>query len=1245
MGGGVGGVRRAGRPGTAAAVAAAVTAAAVAVVAVAVVAVALALAATAGVPPQALAQAPAGGGDGDGLYVFLPDKMIAGVRYEGMVLVDDPPETPLAVHLAIDSSAVFVPDSVAIAPGTNQAIFPVMPSMAGHTNRAITVDAVTVGGLLHSASSEVYSVSEHPTSLLVMGPSAPAGSGLGSGLGPGPGGAPEPAPGAGGNGTGTGAGATLATTQRDVPVKVMLADDHGTPVVAQRDTPVTLAASSAAVLFPSRTGGPDAAGTAEITIPEGRYDADVMVRAGGEGTVYALSDGLETGTMGVSYSPGEVTVRVGVAPDPAASFSEGRYYVWMERDGSLYAPDKVVDVWLTSGAPESVRFEPGLPGSAVPSAAGTGAGAAAAASPAGASCPAPSSSLSHGAVESGAAGPGGGPDGPAGDAGHAGAGEGSFHVPLHGGVARGSVWFGCPSGGQAVLVTAGAADGMAGPSSTGVVVADPPAHPANVVAVAGAGTAAAGNGTKTAEGGGQAGTARGNLNVMAAPDSMRMWVYPETPADTAWAVIGMYGTDAALGGEAPIRLLDSVTVTLTSDGGLEHAQTVTMSGMGAARVTTVPDAIGATATAGGGGGGGDGPLHTGTVLEIPVRVGAHAREHALLAGSMGMAGAEAVFSSSPRYGLEHSVAVTPIPSVLGMHGDIAYVYVADGSGAIADVAGTVDYAAAGLVQSGNSVRDLRMAPEWTGGVTTVSGTHVRDGARLHAYVPGLASGMTDVRASGTQAGVDVWLPERVNTGAEFPVAIHVTGAAGEPLSLVGDPADILVSSEGMAILGTGIGGRVTATDDGWDDRWVERAATRAVASVDGPHEISVISGDMYLDEAAFESFSNDAAGDVSVESATPETIRLGGEIALDLLTGALDDPQVLFGGGLDFEPAPPGEGEGRYVAVPEEPGTYDVTVTVIGEGWRPYTREISYAVEEMVDVSFRALADDGVPLPLSLGLHDPAGDGGGGGGPPAAGIPSGGTATVRPGVYHVAVSLTHEMGTDRTYDLRSMEVNGAGVPFADRFTLHLTGPSDITASYERKIQVEFGVATDWEGEGDGPVPGVGGNGLYRYGDTVTLTAEPGQELFGLVWHLPVEWHGLPGGSLVSDDGLTATFEALDSAAGYVEYEQNYAALLALVAALLVVPVVLVRKRSPEALLDAADALGRLRQRLRPSRVRRGPGRPPIAAGAGGGGSAAVPAGRGAVRGARGPKAGPAAAVRGRLASLVGRIRRGGDDDD
>ena len=1012
--------------------------------------------------------------------------------------------------------------------------------------------------------------------------------------------------------TGSAGGDTVRTITGKVPIRIILVDSAGTPIDAERDTTVHLTSSSSTVRFSAGAGEvPDIA----VQIRAGESAAEATVDVNGDATVYAAAVGLKSDSVVFDHDDRDIEVRMGVAPTPAVQTTIGYYYVWLEKDGALYIPDGTLDVRLSSSDPSRVRFTSDI-----------GAGG----------------EFQYGLMEEG--------------------------------MMRGM--FFAVSEGEAVL--SASVDGY-GSADEDIEVM--PAISGDAVLV------------------------ERTWHKLDTPDTLRLWVFPDVPAARAWGVVGTYTTPfdptrtddpddivasvaprsagvsvVAHGGNVTFRpapppsfssgdgyetasgeraagcdramcpvYADDVFVTVTSDGGLRHAVGVDIGDAvpvgphetlapTSIRTSRSPDARDAHTDMH------QGIRFPGSAAEFAIHA-VTATDHTVTVSADGMASDTVDFASRPAYGYDGTAMVTPIPSRMDDPSEIAFVSITDDSGGyIVGPGATHRPQDARVIQTGGAIRGLEIADEWVGGTAVLRGTFTGESAEVFVQVPGLHSVPVPMSVPGAHSGVEAWMPPRVNVGEPFPLAIHTVNSRGVPVEAIRDGSVMRIASGDVSIQADGAGGSLRMTARGH-----------------GTVQFNVVSDGVFSTTSPIESFTNPHESDVAVGSPTPEVISLGESIMIHVETGSIGSPSVSVRGtgGLEFAPDPSAAGAAgsasRYVAVPAEPGVYSVGVRVSGDGWDTYEDTLAFSVEEFVDASYVAIADDGVSVPSSLiltALTVPE-DG-------TLQVPNGGGVSVHPGIFEATIDESITIGGDRIYGLTGLQANGEPIVVSERFTLPVQKDTVVLATYQRGIDIDF--APIFDSEDPDVAVAVTGSGSYRYGESVVLKAVPAPEMYGLVWHMPEEWGGLPEDAAVSPDRMTARFEALETAVGSVEFRRDYSIMTLLVVVGIGACGFVVWRKAPadtvyniqDGLISAGGRLSRIAERPKGGRGRKSKrererdgsegGGGGSEGGDPGGGGPEGPEGEGEGGEAAGKEAGGKKKEKKKLGGGLRSLIRGGDED-
>lgn len=649
-----------------------------------------------------------------------------------------------------------------------------------------------------------------------------------------------------------------------------------------------------------------------------------------------------------------------------------------------------------------------------------------------------------------------------------------------------------------------------------------------------------------------------------------IWVVPDVPSSVGWVTVGTYGRHGAIPGQGAPDCADSADALDSLHAGRDGmpaefaVKPASLSGIMAQDSLQLGRAgqyrISASATGTGFIAGNtiissDGSLRlephmprhgTATSVTYPFAVLVNGDHRiAVLQGGMGAA---ADFESRTEFGGNNRVRLAPVPANLGEHGMVAFLYVTDGqTGAIIDALDNAEKESVLVTELGTSMDDIRVGGFWSGGVTAVHGTYSAETAVLQPLAQGTATDPVRLSVSGVPDAIELWMPGSFSYGAEFPMAVHAVDKDGKPISRI--MARDLVFSDAR-FEGFDIDGRQRAT------AYLPQSGT-----------ISVISADGFIAESDYTVSINDSGTEVMVASDTPEFIRLGEEILLHVTTGSMPDPDVMLDSILAFEEA---GSSGTYRASPAAEGEYTVTVIVEKDGWKPFTRTLRWNVDNMVDVGFLAVTDDDIRIPLAMDLISPDS---------TTSIGNGSTESMLAGVYIVEIPSRYSYAGEHHYTIEGLRLNDRPVRHAESFSQQIPSDAVFSATYKREISVTFDAFM--ESQELEAQTRISGTGPYRFGDTVLLAAPAVPELFGLVWHLPDGWSGLPDDAAISE-GIV-TFEATESRSGHVTYVKNYAVLIVLVLSGTAIPVLLIRARSPDAFLNISDMFSGLAASLRSKR--------------------------------------------------------------
>ena len=890
---------------------------------------------------------------------------------------------------------------------------------------------------------------------------------------------------------------SISTQVERLPFYVYVVNDNDIPIPAKNDMTVRLSASTESIGF---VYGNNIHNDFFVSIPQGEYLATVEVDVKKSGIIYATSDGIAGDSEIISYGLDGADIRLEIAPNTAGTKSYVYYYVWLEKYGRQYIPEHLVEVAMSANNMTVGNFErdfsqkPGKP----------------------------------------------------------------HNDYIINGVARGIVYTGSEG---TVDITASVP--QVGSTSTQLTVDD--FHSEDGMTLEDIQTeyercfgneivtwATFGNftiiDTETCN---FYMEVLGTINSAVPITTLDMLVYPDAPANNAFAVITP-GTGITISDTITTETINRVNGTRTTEitsfersatfpTTISHEADIVLNGDAGLVHNQIISAMN---------------YHTGhfglsdvSSMEVPIGIISDGR-HRLSVHGKGITGSEATFTSESKYGEGESMHVMPLPIATGDDGDIAMVFLTDQSGSIVDFSNVISGdVTAHISQESDTIVNLTEDLVIMGSVGIVQGRYVDDDAVIFAHIPGFSSIPTEITTTESKpGGIEIWTPGMVHVTEKFPIAIHNVDTSGTPLGM---PDDVQIASPLV----------YKSIHDGQRYMSVEFI---------GETDVIAVSEDGYLSSSTVDAFVNNVT-DVTVKPiVNKENIRVGDEIVFDVLTGTIVNPIVDFIGGLNFMQ----NDVGQHVAIPTEAKTYDIIVQIYGNGTVLYQTNHTFVVREFVAVSYEVVTDDGVPIDadmtltsVQLGENETA---------VTYPFPDGQAIdNVKPGLYGIKISESVELSDDRIYRLQDLDVNDEGIKFSDSFTMPIFEDVNITSTYVREIYVDTSNILDSEVESVLDNYETVGSGSYRYGDTVFLEAPILYE-YGVIRHIPDEWNGLPGDAVISPDGTLARFEALDSVLGTVDYSRDYTILYGIVAAAVIAAPLIIRIRSPYVFADLFHNLKNLK---------------------------------------------------------------------
>lgn len=233
--------------------------------------------------------------------IWIPEKMLIGEEYEGIVIARNATEHSRDVMLISDEK-LSIPNHVTIKPYQNHAKFKIKPLIIGNS---------TVFGVLDenfaTKSTNIYKNIQITNSLKIILQKKIVDSAFGY---------------------------------------IFLLDNNGIPVEAKKDMKIRLIAEGGVSVIDS------------ITIKKGNYYASFIARVESDGKIYAVSEDARSTSIDVKRDTERIDIRLAVAPHIILPDSKAYFYVWLEKDGRPYTPKDPLNVILTSSNIDVASFNP-----------------------------------------------------------------------------------------------------------------------------------------------------------------------------------------------------------------------------------------------------------------------------------------------------------------------------------------------------------------------------------------------------------------------------------------------------------------------------------------------------------------------------------------------------------------------------------------------------------------------------------------------------------------------------------------------------------------------------------------------------------------------------------------------------------------------------------------------------------------------------------------------------------------------
>ena len=1042
--------------------------------------------------------------------VHVPDVMIRGHDYRGIIVSDVPAHTDTTFRFGAGRGDITIPEHVTMEAGSNHAVFDIVPAdltiLGGVVSTGITI--IMPDGTIREIPLQTHPGAGMVSRLWIVGPGQDgvicddpgsiSAAAIADRAADGVFDTPDPSK-------------EIRTRLLHTAIHVFITDRYCTPVTAPPGgIKFTISTDTPHITF----GGD----TTHITgvIPQGYNSAIIDVDVNGAGTVYATGNGVSSDSMRIEGVPADATVRLGVGPAHAMESSHVMWYVWLERNGKQYVPDHPIPVYMTTDNPVLAGFDHAMADSSGPAFADIK----------------PHHSMilngtAQGLIYTGTPARVGDLRLLAGDrditvTAHVpgyGSATASFHVGMPGGYdaeyrvesdqLRRCMEEDTPAGGgfysescsemwHRILVashffdiyddtgepldtesdTVQFLDDLFGGDNTesgaalfrmvdrlnDYMISDEPTG-----GLADDLSGLLGTYLRTSDIDLQPAKDLGITTEMLErvpdnppPNRIILEAFPGEPG-ISYVVISTVYDDGNF--EFPVYLPDG-TITLAGGRGLTHDPYVTTYGSGART---------------------DAPGTRPSAVAVPVRV----VDGGTLSASLGGVGGDTVTINdiSPSDGRRLHVATLPGS---GARDTIAIVSVLDADGMVTAPADGIH------VEAGQGASNVDLT-EWRGGGGIIRGT-VEGVGEIIIHAPGLGGGTALTTPVRHETSLDVWYPGMVHVSEEFPLAAHTMDINGMPIRMV----DVEVSGD---VISSGSSLELTAA-----------GTIPIITEHEGLFHAGVIQG-----------FLN--AADVRVE-AGGSMVQLNDTIVVHVYTGAMKDPRVtVHGGALRFTGH-----DTIWEAVADVPGEHTVQVSVHESGWEPYTQVMDLRVSHLIEIQYDAVTTTGVRTDADMTICGNV-------------VPGGSVNRMEPMLCDVSVPGDIVVG-GVSHALESLTINDVQIqPGAAH---NFDGDTIIHATYGGVIQVEVQAEMP-----DGTMREIMWN-RHAPGDTVRVEAAPRYDVWGLVWDRPVQWTGLPAGA-VTYDGTVAEWEAETDTNVVVRYERDLTYLIMLGAGALAVPIILLAR--------------------------------------------------------------------------------------
>lgn len=252
-------------------------------------------------------------------YIWVPDEMLPGEKYYGLIVVDDSSDSDIIFDIITDNHEALeiITENVMIPKGKHHGILEIQTKGTGSADIFAIYKETLLEDQIHIVES-----ANTPTKLDLILPSDLV---------------------------------NVLVDDNKHAGYIFLINDFDNPVTAKEPLAVTLT-SNGEVLLPKES----------VTINAGDHYAKFIFEAMGEGSITATAPTLDPDEEDISVDPtGEIELNIKAAPDPIPTSSSGEIYFWLEKDGKPFLPPHDIKITISIDKSANLSFDSAIEGAIV----------------------------------------------------------------------------------------------------------------------------------------------------------------------------------------------------------------------------------------------------------------------------------------------------------------------------------------------------------------------------------------------------------------------------------------------------------------------------------------------------------------------------------------------------------------------------------------------------------------------------------------------------------------------------------------------------------------------------------------------------------------------------------------------------------------------------------------------------------------------------------------------------------------